>query len=391
MAYLSGPPTIAELLSSEGFETELITRNPIFDGTIPGITRGFQRRTRVTSPRSGLNHMSIMLALSKPRFRRQIMETGFFHEGHRRNRDFVAAFARTTVPADREALAHAIERVRSLRRRNKSYFLFLNLFDVHAPYCPSEASIFRCPLSVEGLEELVRLPRVLPRLGAHSYLEPGFSMSERSRRVLVSRYQSAVQLMSDKIGCFLDEAESLGVFEDTLVIVTSDHGEAFGEHGLYLHDASVWGTHLHVPLWIHHPEAMGGAVRDVVSTKDLFGLIRSIAMGRATDGTILDPEFRLRHSVVVGEHFYSPHAIRAEPKYRQNLVTAICGDAKVIRRREGNFLFDIAIDPGEESAEGVGAPLDAFAERCRAQGASRTDVRDKLGHLQNWPFDVVAG
>ena len=44
------------------------------------------------------------------------------------------------------------------------------------------------------------------------------------------------------------------VGDDKLLIVTSDHGEAFGEHGLYLHDASVYDTHLHVPLWVRHPE-----------------------------------------------------------------------------------------------------------------------------------------
>ena len=77
--------------------------------------------------------------------------------------------------------------------------------------------------------------------------------------------------------------------EDTLLILTSDHGEAFGEHGLYLHDASLYETHLHVPLWVHHPEASPAQVRDVVSTRELFSLMRSAAFGRGVGGTILEP------------------------------------------------------------------------------------------------------
>src|SRR5574340_864468 len=43
MAYAQPAPTVAEVLASAGFHTELITRNFVFDGTIPGVTRGFER------------------------------------------------------------------------------------------------------------------------------------------------------------------------------------------------------------------------------------------------------------------------------------------------------------------------------------------------------------
>src|SRR5215813_2365467 len=84
MAYVGHSPTIAELLAAEGFYTEVLTRNSIFDGTLPGVTRGFQKNTLVLSERSsGLNPLSFLLALSKPRFKRQILTSGFFHPRQR--------------------------------------------------------------------------------------------------------------------------------------------------------------------------------------------------------------------------------------------------------------------------------------------------------------------
>ena len=71
MGYTGAAPTIAELLSAAGFHTESVTRNPIFDGAIPGITRGFRARTCLLAEVGGLNPLSLLLALSKPRFRRR--------------------------------------------------------------------------------------------------------------------------------------------------------------------------------------------------------------------------------------------------------------------------------------------------------------------------------
>lgn len=76
MAYEGAEPTVAELCAAGGYQTEIVTRNPIFDGTIPGITRGFQRNVRLTAERRTLDPLSLLLAASKPRFRRQIQSTG---------------------------------------------------------------------------------------------------------------------------------------------------------------------------------------------------------------------------------------------------------------------------------------------------------------------------
>jgi arylsulfatase A-like enzyme len=349
MGYTKPFPTIGELFAEAGYETEIVTRNPVFEGTLPGVTRGFQRNTRILSAHSrGLNPLALMLAASKPRFRRQVRDSGFFHPLQAQSRQFVTDFARSSVPADRELLTYLLERLQALRQAERSFFLFANLFDVHAPYPPTERSIFRPWRSLAACEENLTMPFVLPALGGHRYLRPGFRLSERSRRLLLGRYLDAVALMDQKLQNFFAEANRIQLLDDTLVVLTSDHGEAFGEHHLYLHDASVYQTHLHVPLYVRHPALPPHEIDDVVSTKDLFGLLERVTRGATVQvGTILDPAYRQETCVALAEHWYYPHAPQTAPRYRQNLRAAVSRDVKAIRDHQGLRTFRLDVDAGE--------------------------------------------
>jgi len=291
MAYVHAAPTLAELLARAGYHTELVTRNSLFDGTVPGATRGFVDNTRLLADaRGGLNPVAVILALAKPRLRRVMQKSGFFHVLQRENRDFIATLVRMGFPADQRVLDHALERMAFHQRRGSRYFLFLNLYDVHAPYSPSPYSPLRSFRTPAGWIENLMLPCVLPRVSSHAYLRPGFHLSNSSRRMLIGRYHRAIELADQKLANFYDDARSSGLLNDTLLVLTSDHGEAFGEHGLYFHDASVYNTHLHVPLWVHHPARPAEVVDDVVSTRDLFELLEAIGLGLPLSGTILDAD-----------------------------------------------------------------------------------------------------
>lgn len=379
MAYTRPEPTIAEILAAAGFHTALVTRNSIFDGSLPGVTRGFQQQTRPLAPISGLNPLSLVLALSKRHFRRQIRTTGFFHPSQRASLEFLKRFARATVPADREALVHVLDQMQACRRRGQAYFIFANLYDVHAPYSPEERSIFRAPGSLRGLEELGRMALVMPKLGGHRYLRPGFRVAERSRRMLLDRYHDAIALMDAKLEAFYDAARGQGLLDDTVLVITSDHGEAFGEHDLYLHDASAYETHLRVPLFVHHPACAPSRVDDVVSTRDLFGLLLASAQTGTPAGTILDPDYRARHPIALAEHFHYPHLPDALPRYRQNLRAAISRTTKVIRRDEGVVCFDLTRDAAE--AEPMDVTTADVASRWRADGAAAEAASAALAHL----------
>jgi arylsulfatase A-like enzyme len=387
MAYDGSAPTIAELLGREGFATEIVTRNFVFDGTIRGVTRGFHTSKRPVADVSGLDPFALLLALAKPRFRRHMRSTGFFHPLQRENRAFLRSFARSLFPADQLALEQVLEAMTRHRRAGKPYFLFANLYDVHAPYPPTPTSILRSFRSLHGCVENLWFPYFMQRLGCHEYLQPGFHVYEPARRMLLDRYHKSIELMDAKLAEFWSAAGAAGLLDDTVVILTSDHGEAFGEHGLYLHDASVYQTHLHVPLWIHHPERSAATVDDMVSTRDLFGLVRALAVGGDDRQTILHAGYRAAHPIALAEHFHYRQAPRAMPRFLQNIAAAVTRRTKVCVRREGIFLYDLERDPEELHPQP--ASLDDFTAACRREGLDGAAIERTVGHLRSWRCESV--
>jgi len=382
MAYVGAQPTVAEVFAARGHHTEVVTRNSLFDGTVPGSTRGFRTNTKILAERRGPDPLGLLLALSKPRVRRLIRTSGFFHVLQRDDGAFLGTLARMIIPADRRVLDHALHRMTDLRQAGRPYFLFLNLYDVHAPYPPRAHSPLASFGSLDGWIENLMLPRLSTQLGGHAYLADGFAFSQRAQRILCARYHRAIELMDAKLAAFWDAARAARLLDDAMVVVASDHGEAFGEHDLWFHDASVWQTHLRVPLWIHHPDRAPGVVDDVVSTRDLFGLLAAVAEGRGVAGTLLDPDWRAAHPVALAEHFHYPHAPAMSPRYRQNCAAAVVGRWKCHVRREGMVAYDLAADPDETTP--LPASIAMLEDVARRDGAPRDAVAAGAAHLRRW-------
>jgi arylsulfatase A-like enzyme len=286
------------------------------------------------------------------------------------------------LPADVKALDHVVERARSMLRAAEPFFLFCNLFDVHAPYSPSNESMFRPVATVHDLIENALAPIALARIGRHEYLRPGFRMRDRMQEALRSRYQRAVELMDEKLERFWHEAERARILDDTCVILCSDHGEAFGEHGLYLHDASVYQTHLHVPLWVHHPDVPPHEVEDVVSLRSLFDLIRAVGLGEPLQGTLLSEGYRSERAVALAQHYHYPHVRGAHPRYRQEIMAAISRETKVVLRREGVEWYRLSDDAAERAPTIRG--LADFGDVCRREGAPSGAVAAAVDALSTW-------
>jgi arylsulfatase A-like enzyme len=74
------------------------------------------------------------------------------------------------------------------------------------------------------------------------------------------RYDSEVSFVDAAVGRVLDSLDRLGLSDKTVVIITSDHGEAFGEHGMIRHGFEVWEELVRVPLILHVPGAPPGRI-----------------------------------------------------------------------------------------------------------------------------------
>jgi arylsulfatase A-like enzyme len=69
----------------------------------------------------------------------------------------------------------------------------------------------------------------------------------------IDAYDGAIRYTDEQIGLLLENLASAGLLSNTMVIITSDHGEAFGEHGLYLHAHSLYREVIEVPLILYYP------------------------------------------------------------------------------------------------------------------------------------------
>ena len=146
------------------------------------------------------------------------------------------------------------------------FFLWNHYMDVHGPYeAPEEYQLrFRDdPVGPSRAQKLYR----------RAIRDPD-SITEDEHRTLIDLYDAEIRYLDDAIENFVDELRERG-HSDTLVIVTADHGEAFGEHGYYEHPRRVSDELLRVPLVLVHPELDATSVSTPTSTLDVAPTVLS--------------------------------------------------------------------------------------------------------------------
>ena len=93
-------------------------------------------------------------------------------------------------------------------------------------------------------------------------------------------YEEAITGLDADVGAMLGELRQRGVLDRTLVIITSDHGQLFGEHEMYSHGNSLYWRTVHVPLIVSWPGRLAGGERvsTPVSLRDLAATIQQLAI-----------------------------------------------------------------------------------------------------------------
>jgi arylsulfatase A-like enzyme len=135
-------------------------------------------------------------------------------------------------------------------------FAFLNYFDVHEPYLP--------PRPFDTLFASNPRPR-------RAILHTAVNLSPEEIQAEMDAYDGCMAYMDQHLGHLFDQLTKWGWLDNTLVIITSDHGEQFGEHGFMSHGQSLYFPLLHVPLVVLFPGRVpaGVTVANPVSLRDL--------------------------------------------------------------------------------------------------------------------------
>jgi arylsulfatase A-like enzyme len=221
----------------------------------------------------------------------------------------------------------------------RPFFLFLHCYDVHAPYAPPppyDTLFEETPYTGDFIPTAENLAAVA---------QWRRNISAEDLRHVVALYDGGIRYTDDQLGTFFENLGRRGLLNSTIVIVTSDHGEEFQEHGSMLHWQTHFAPNLHVVLFFHipghSPRTVEGPVElvDVLPTVlDLLGLPpHPAAMGR-TLVPLIDGREARSERVAYAEPFLLnvPHRTIVSDRYQLHHNT----------RSGEKRLFDIRKDPG---------------------------------------------
>ena len=241
-----------------------------------------------------------------------------------------------------------LDRARALLERGDGCpsFLFVHTYYPHSPFEPSEEA--RRALALEGApadsDALVR--EVVAELDALTTLE-GYERPDGCA-VLERMYRAQVLDFDREFAAFVDAFDAGGWTDDTHLFFTSDHGEAFGDHGHFGHSGHLWESQTRVPLLWSGPGVASGTRHDPVSGIDLAPTMVALA------GLAAPEVWRGRdlvEEVDGGRIWASRHwlQIRDEQRIEHHRSFVTDGRAKLHTHEDGApFAFDLLADPDEE-------------------------------------------
>jgi arylsulfatase A-like enzyme len=341
--------TLAEVLSQRGYRTGGFVANTYFAGRESGLSRGFVRY-------DDFPILSVQQLVRSTALGRRII----------RAPRLVKAFdldpSMELKPA-RKITDQALDWITA--GRDRPFFAFLNYLDAHSPYSPPAKYATRFGM---------RTRDVKLNFGDARRLTPDELQAE------INAYDAAIAYLDDELNRLFVALDRAGILEQTIVVVTSDHGEEFGEHDVYLHGSTLHDRSLHVPLIIKAPSSSGIARRsEWVSLRDLPSTILALARIDGSPlpgsplaiGTLPDDATRRVRDTITASVSRRPGVPARYPAARGRMVAVMMDPWKYIRGGDGaEELFDLRADRDERNNLMGNASPDVLAVlRQRADGS----------------------
>ncbi|HEX6132661.1 MAG TPA: sulfatase [Longimicrobiales bacterium] len=358
-------PTLAEHLTARGYETAGFVANLGYCGWESGLQRGF---SHYEDDPISVRQMVISSALV-----RAIATKTWFRDLAGTDENFVR---KTADGINRDVLDWLSGR----EDEGRPFFAFLNYYDAHAPYMPPEPFRSRFP----GAKERGAISP-LHRWNSDPFGDPPADSIIAQEQ---AAYDAAIAYLDDRIGALIAELDRRGILANTIVVVTSDHGEEFGEHGLFDHGNSLYMPGLRVPLLVYHPASLAGRQR-VGTTVSLTGLAAMLAtLAGVAEGAPF-PDRRLADAMTGAGTTATPalsevtHATGLPewfPVSRGNMLSLVAEQWHYIRNGDGTEeLYDLGADPEERHDVSAAGESAAELTRLRSHAAAWIQERQASG------------
>jgi arylsulfatase A-like enzyme len=259
------------------------------------------------------------------------------------------------------------------RDRGRPFFLYLHALDPHMPYTPPEPWRRRFAPRVDraagSVEHVVALR------------DGRLSPTAREAEDLLALYDAEVAANDEAFGHLADRLRAAGLWDSTLVIFVSDHGEEFFDHGGWEHGATLYQELLHVPLIVKLPrgKAAGRRIAETVRQIDVLPTVLDLL------GTAAPPELEGRSLLPLLAEPAATAAVsrRPAPAFSsldldgRRMESILLGRWKLIRTAThdrlpvGSELYDLAADPAERTNRAAAEPAVAAALGALLRQADR--------------------
>jgi arylsulfatase A-like enzyme len=337
--------TMAEYFSGQGYYTAGFCNNG-WVSTNNGFDQGFQ------------SYFQLWKALTIRHTPGGLLKQIYFRNRYRHDRSMLAVLNR-----DAEVTNKFVCRWVG-KHYGKKYplFLFINYMDVHGPYMPPRT------ISYPFLDD--------SDLGKQYKLHPAyfhFNQSKYDENTLAHirlLYDGGIYYLDHHLGLLFEKLSGMMSLDDTVVVITSDHGESLGENSMMGHDMSLYNTLVRVPLIIRYPKRFrpGTVITTPVQTVDIFPTLAGIVRPDLADlppgvqgRPLLGPAEGINRPFLISEYFLPRFWIKGWKKHMPEIDEARIdffdrriksiedGDYKYIWYSDGTAeLYNVVQDPYEE-------------------------------------------
>jgi arylsulfatase A-like enzyme len=253
------------------------------------------------------------------------------------------------------------------------FFLFLHTYEPHTPYNDRREHVELFGDAARFTEE---------ELGASFFAdleEKGVRVSDGDLQEFIARYDAGIRRTDDAIGGFLDFLDQRGLLETTLIVLTSDHGEEFLEHGRFGHFQIFLDPNLRVPLAFRLPGSPGRVFEETVELTDIIPTVRQLFGLPLLEGFVgrdLSPQ------ILFGARPDPSRVAYSQAGFGRGFHTVIDGRHQLLVKRDTGRaeLFDLESDP--QARVNIASEFPGKVAELRAVLDSRLSASQAAGHAR---------
>ena len=253
----------------------------------------------------------------------------------------------------------------------KPFFMYVHSTDPHAPYLP--VSPYRERFAADVDPAIGRHPAVEALTQGKAVAGPGV------RQGLIDLYDGEIAFNDENFGRLMKWLKNNSLYDETLIVLTADHGEEFEDHGRWQHGLTLYQEQLHVPLVVKQPANLKAGQRrtEMVSLTDVAPtLLEAVGINppATMTGRSLRPWRNQKELAQLNRPAFADLA--REPQWR-SVNAVILDDTKLIQNhtydlpRPSRELYDLGTDPDENlNLETARSVISGFLETLIRQAAA---------------------